>query len=511
MPVRTEGPPPPSPRPVGSSGVEAPSGRDAADPAETGRSRLLADAGTLLAGRLAVAALGWAGTLLIVRSLSVDEFGRFTFIFGFLGLVATLTEFGIGRVAVAGILDEEHDRGAFAGAYVLLRTALGLGGYVAAVAVVALAGYPGDVIAGTAVAALALVIATPSHAYVAVFQAENRLRPIATASLLGQLSQIALTAAIAAAGGSMLLFTIPAVVGEVVIIAWHWRCARRLLALRYRLLWGAWAGLFREAVPLAIGGAMATAYYRIDSVMLSKLDTFAAVGVYGVAYKFVDVVHFVSTAVMIATLPVLVRAWPEQPEAFRDGFRRAFTILMLAAVLVVAEFLLFAEPVIATLYGPEYRAGADATRVVVAAECIAFFGSLAFTALVAAGRHRLYPFATFVGVVLNVGLNLWLIRAWSYQGAAITTLVTEVVVVGLLWAILLRQPGLRPSRLGRAARALPCGVAAVLAGALLDRLLPWPLAAVGTAVVFVAVVEVAGAAGAGGLRALAGRATEPSS
>lgn len=500
----------PSDRPPAPSGLQVPPDRPDTKASPPRGSRLLADAGTLLAGRLTVAVLGWAGTLLIVRSLSVDEFGRFAFIFGFLGLVATLTELGIGRVAVAGILDEKNDPGTFAGSYVLLRTALGIGGYMIAVAVVAATGYPGDVVRATAVAALVLVIATPSQAYVAVFQAENRLRPLATASVLGQLSQIGLTAAIATAGGSVLLFTIPAVIAEVVILGWHWRWGRRLLDLRYRFLWGAWGRLFREAVPLALGGALATAYYRIDSVMLSKLDSFASVGVYGVAYKFVDVVHFVSTAMMIATLPVLVRAWPDHPTRFRDGFRRAFTILMLAAVLVVVEFLLFAEPLVETLYGAEYGAGADATRIVVVAEAIAFFGSLAFTALVATGRHRLYPVATLVGVVLNVGLNLWAIPTWSYQGAAVTTLVTELVVVGLLWLILLRQPGLRPSNLGPAARALPCGVVGLLVGALLARLVPWPLAAAGTAVVFLAAANAAGAAGPGGLRALAGEESEVS-
>lgn len=469
----------------------------------------MADAGTLLAGRLAVAALGWAGTLLIVRSLTVDDFGRFAFVFGLLGLVSTLTELGIGRVAVAGIIDDRGDPGTFAGSYVLLRTALGVGGYVIAVAVVVLAGYPGDVVGATAVGALVLVIATPSHAYVAVFQAQNRLRPIAAASVMGQLSQVGLTAAIAAAGGSVLLFTIPAVLCELVIIAWHWRWARRLLDLRYRLLWGAWAGLFKEAVPLAVGGVLATAYYRIDSVMLSKLDTFSSVGIYGVAYKFVDVVHFVSTAMMIVTLPVLVRAWPDHPDRFRAGFRRAFLILMLAAVLVVVEFLLFADPVIEILYGSDYRAGAGATRIVVAAEGIAFFGALVFTALVATGRHRLYPVVTFVGVALNVGLNLWLIPAWSYQGAAVTTLVTEVVVVALLWLVLVRHPDLRPSGLAPAARALPCGVVAALAGGFSAQLVPWPLAATATALVFLGTVELAGAAGPGGLRALAGDDPQP--
>lgn len=466
-------------------------------------SRLVADAGALVAGRLGVAAVGWIGTLLIVRSLSVDEFGRFSFIFGFLGLVATVTELGIGRLAVAGIVTRGDDAGAFAGTYVLLRGALGLAGYAVAVVVVMAAGYPADVVRATAVAGLVLVIATPSHAYVAVFQAHGRLRPVALGSFLGQLGQFALTAALAADGGSVLLFTIPAVICELVILAWHRRCARRLLELRYRVMWSTWGSLVREAIPLAIGGVLATAYYRIDSVMLSKLDTFSAVGIYGVAYKFVDVVHFVPSALMLATLPVLVRSWPHHPLQFGAAFRRAFMLLALGACLIVVEFVLFAEPVIDALYGDDYLAAAGPTLFVVGGECVAFFGALAFTTLVASGRHRLYPFVTLLGLALNVGLNLWLIPIRSFHGAAAATLVTEIVVVALLWLALLRHRDLRPSNLGAAWWILITGLVAAAFGAGLRQVLPWPAAAAGTGVAFLACAEVLLAtAGRGGLRSL---------
>ena len=465
--------------------------------------RLVGDAGALVAGRLGVALLGWLGTLLIVRTLSVDEFGQFTFVFGLLGLVATVTELGIGRLAVTGILDED-DPGSFAGTYVLLRVALGLLGYAVAVGVVVAAGYPGGVVTATAVAALVLVIATPSHAYVAVFQAYDRLRLMAPAAVVGQLGQVGLTAAIAASGGSVLRFTLPAVACEVVIFCWHRRLAHRLLRLRYRVRWRAWWALVREAVPLAIGGALATVYYRIDSVMLSKLDTFSSVGIYGVAYKFVDIAHFVPSAMMLATLPVLVRAWPDQRRQFADGFRRAFTVLLLVGALVVVEFLLFAEPLIEALYGQPYVPAAGAARLVVAAECLAFFGALAFTTLVAVGRHRIYPLVTMAGVVVNIGLNLWLIPARSFRGAAMATLATEVVVVAALWAVLLRHADLRPSGLGPALRALPCAVVAALVGAGLAEVVPWPLAAAATAAAFVAGAAWSGAAGRDGLRALVG-------
>jgi hypothetical protein len=54
-----------------------------------------------------------------------------------------------------------------------------------------------------------------------------------------------------------------------------------------------------------------------------------------------------------------------------------------------------------------------------------------------------------------------------------------------------------------AARAVPCGLVAVTAGALLASLVPWPFAAAGTGLVFLAAANLVGAAGPGGLRALA--------
>ena len=66
-------------------------------------SQITSNASALLAGRLAVAAMGWAGTVLIVRSLSEDQWGRFTLVFSLLGMASVVTEMGLGRVAITGV------------------------------------------------------------------------------------------------------------------------------------------------------------------------------------------------------------------------------------------------------------------------------------------------------------------------------------------------------------------------------------------------------------------------
>lgn len=466
----------------------------------TAEPGLLANSGALVASRLAIAVLGWSGTVLISRSLSLEQFGQFTLIFTVLGLMSVITDMGIGRIAVSGMLDSSSaDPGAFAGTYVVLRATLGAVGYVLVLLVVWAVGYPAVVLEATAVAGVVILLATPSHALDVVFQARLRMGTVAASHAGGMLAQLALTAAIAAAGGSVLLFTVPAVLCELVVICWKLPLARRLLPLRFRVELRTWRALLREAAPLSLGIGLATVYYRIDTVLLSKLDSFDSVGIYGVAYKFVDVMHFVATAVTIPLLTLLVRAWPADLSGYRDALRRGAALLGLLGGLALTGLLGFAGPVTSILYGANYAAGADATRVLALSELLTFFASLALTCLIAAGRHRGYPLVMLGGLVLNIGLNLVAIPRWSYLGAAFATLVTELVVATVMWSLLLRLDGVRPLRLGGLV-GVPVAVGVALAvGAGADQVVAWPVAATAACLVYVGVAGVLGVTRAAGL------------
>jgi O-antigen/teichoic acid export membrane protein len=438
---------------------------------------LLPNTAALVAARYAVAALGWIGTLIIVRSLSVEEFGRFSFVFSLLGLLSVFADLGLGRVAIRGLVGPGSDPARFAGTLLVLRAVLGAVSYGLAVGFVTLAGYPAEVVRATALAGLVVLLATPAHAVEAVFQAHLRLPVVAVGNVLGQLAQLALIAALAVRGGSVVLFTLPAVACEVVILAWRLQRVTRLQHLRLNLDWQRTRALVREAVPLATGQVLGVFAYRVDAVMLSRLDSFDAVAVYSVAYKFADIAHYVPSALMVSLLAVMAAAWPDDPAGVAAAFRRGFVLLAVAGVLLAVQFAVVARPLIALLYGQEYAAGAGAARVVVLAEAVGAFGALAFTTLVAVGRHRWYPLASLLGLAANVGLNLWLIRIASYDGAALATLVTEVLVVGLLAVPVLGLRWLRPLPWRALARAAFAGAASGAVTLAVGQVAPWPVAA----------------------------------
>ena len=470
---------------------------EAAEPLRVGDG-LLSNAGALMAGRLAIALMGWVGTVLITRTLSRTQFGQFALVFSVLGMLSIFTEMGIGRVAISGVLDPTRDRATFAGTYVLLRSSLGLLGYLLALGFVVVAGYPPVVVRTTAIAGLVVLLATPTHAYNVAFQSMLQMPRVAVAEVLGQVAQLGLTIAIALRGGTVAWFAVPAVLCEIVIFSIKLPMAHRLMPFRYVIDAKVWWSLLREAVPISVGTALSTVYYRLDSVMLSKLDTYESVGLYNVAYKFVDLAHFGSTALTIPVLTLLVRSWPHDDAAFRNAVRRGVSILAVIAAAVVAEIAAFSTEVLGLLY-PKYVAAAGATRLLVLSECIAYFGTFAFSILLATGRHRGYPLVTGAGLVLNVVLNLVLIPRYSYHAAALNTLLTELLVAVLLWLVVRRLPNLRNLGIARLG-AIPLVVAAGAAtGYTVKQVTPWPLAAVLTAVVVLGLCEVLHVAGPGRL------------
>jgi O-antigen/teichoic acid export membrane protein len=473
-----------------SEGDAIVNGSGPAPDSPSGGAGLVGNASALLVGRLVVAALGWTGTVLIVRSLDAEAFGQFAFVFSLLGMMSIVSDLGMGRVAIRGVLDPERDQAEFAGTYIVLRSVLGLVAYLLAVGFVVIAQYPQVVVHATIVGGLVVLLATPSHAYHIAFQSLLRMRTVAVAGVLGQFAQLAVTVALVTIGGTVVWFVVPAVVAELVILGLLVPRAHQLMSFRYAVRPGIWREIAKEAVPLSIGGALFTLYNQVDTVMLSKLDTFASVGTYGVAYKFAELARFVATAITTPMLTMLVTSWAVDAVRFRGVVQRATALMAFLGGLLVVESVLFAEPVVVLLYGESYRPAGAVTGLLVTAIVVSFFALLAVNVLIAAEDHLVYPLVAAIGLAVNVALNAVLIPNRSFTGAALATIVTEVVVLVLLVGATSRLSGLRPIRFRFLPRAIVVVGLAATAGWGVDLVAPWPVAAVVSVTVYLVAADL---------------------
>lgn len=466
---------------------------------------LLTGAGVLATARYVVAVMGWIGSAIIARRLTSDEFGAFTTVFSLLGIVGLLSELRMSRLVLNAIGTADDDEaGRVVGSYVALRIVVGLAGYVVAVAVALIGDFGDDVVRGTVLGGTILVILSTWYALILLFQARMWLRSIAMSQVVGMVVQLAMVIAVAVAGlNTVVWFTLPAVVNACVGLAWVSIAVHRVLRVRLSVDLTTWWTWLKEAAPLALGYALETVYFRIDVLMLSLMSaTLAPVGLYGIGYKFSDLVGALPMALLGPALALMVAAYGTHPDRFHRTFRTTLIVLFAVGVGVGVGFAVFAEDAIRVLYGSRYAPAEGAARLLVTGQVLHFFTSLCFTTLIAAGRNRLYPVAAVTGVLMNVGLNLALIPEYSYRGSAVATIITEVLVLVVLLAGTVRIPGVRPWPIRALGRTLVAGAVLAAGLAVLRPLVPWPLLAVASPIVYLGLLHVLAIDGPGGLRVL---------
>jgi O-antigen/teichoic acid export membrane protein len=187
-----------------------------------------------------------------------------------------------------------------------------------------------------------------------------------------------------------------------------------------------------EGVFFSIAGSAATVYNDIDKIMLSKLADLASTGVYGAAYRVIDV----------SMTPIRSLAAAAYPRFFRKGidgigatYAYALTLLAKAAVYgsaASAGLWLFA-PILPHILGSKYDAVVPAVRWLALIPFLRCIHSFLADALSGAGLQRTRMAIQVSAALVNIGLNLVILPRYSWRGAAWTSLACDGLLVAMFW------------------------------------------------------------------------------
>jgi O-antigen/teichoic acid export membrane protein len=190
-----------------------------------------------------------------------------------------------------------------------------------------------------------------------------------------------------------------------------------------------------EGVEYAFASSTASAYNDLDKTMLSHYGMSAANGIYGMAYRIIEMGTAPLASIQLAAQPRLFQlaaSGPNEPIILGRRLLRHGLLVSTAAALCM--FVL--APVIPLLTGPGFSEGISALRWLC---LIPIFRSVHWTTggvLTAIGLQRYRTLTQITVVVLNFGLNLWLIPLHGWRGAAWASLATDGTLGILNWSVL---------------------------------------------------------------------------
>jgi O-antigen/teichoic acid export membrane protein len=193
----------------------------------------------------------------------------------------------------------------------------------------------------------------------------------------------------------------------------------------------------REGTYFSVSLSAHTIYNDIDKTMLARLATLDAAGVYGAAYRLVDMVFLPVSSLLAASYAQFFQHGVGGLRATARFARRLLPFGVGYGLIATVGLYLLA-PLVPVILGDQYRETSAAVRWLAVLPFIKGFHYFGADALTGAG-HQGARTGIQVGVaLLNVLLNCWLIPLYSWQGAAVASILSDGLLALGVWTMVWR-------------------------------------------------------------------------
>jgi len=189
-----------------------------------------------------------------------------------------------------------------------------------------------------------------------------------------------------------------------------------------------WPKAFFLAIPLGASTILMQIYDNLDTIMLGIMNNPTAVGIYNAAYRMFYIFAGVFSLWLAAALPIACKRMSED-QAGTKTFLEKFMRLTLLLIIPVTTLVCLASPLIIRIFfGNEYGESILALRYLIWALIpLAVSNTYGSLVLIPAGLFNQFLISVGAGALANIVLNIILIPKFSYIGAAVATIIAQVV------------------------------------------------------------------------------------
>lgn len=383
----------------------------------------------------------------LTRVLEPEGYGDFTIVLTYISIFAVLVDFGLTLTTVQLISEKGANEERLLGNLVALRTVSAFF-FLALAPIIALAfPYTSAIKVGIAVSALSYLLFANSQLLVGLFQKRFLIWQPTLAELLNRLTVLALVIA----AGTVIDLTVVQILwmfvaGNVVHLFTTLLFARKHVSLKPAWDLNEWKRILKRSWPIGVSILFNLIYLRGDILFMSFYRSSAEIGLYGAAYKVVDVMTTIPVAYMGLALPVLVLAYSKhKPSELNTGLQSAFDYFSILAIGFVFGSIALGVPVMEFISGAEFSESGRVLWILGPAASIVFFGSLFGHAVVAVNKQRLMTLGyAFVGALAIIGYLLF-IPPYGMYGAAWVTVGSETLITALTFLVVYRSTRFVPN------------------------------------------------------------------
>ena len=263
----------------------------------------------------------------------------------------------------------------------------------------------------------------------AVFQANIKMGSVIISELSGRLVTLLLVVLIINSGGGLYQVLFVTAMGSLVTALLSIILVQRFINIRPTINLRYGFGLFRKSIPLALALLINIVYFKADTIIISLFRDNTEVGIYGLSYRLLEASLIFPTFFIGSLFPVITDYAINQPHKLKSFVQKAFDILVMASIPLMAGGIIISEYLIKAVAGDKFWGSVFAFQILIAASPLIFINGLFGNMIIAKNREKEALWLNILALLFNLSLNIIFIPIYGFITAAIVTLVSEIVIM----------------------------------------------------------------------------------
>lgn len=176
-------------------------------------------------------------------------------------------------------------------------------------------------------------------------------------------------------------------------------------------------------------------YSKVDILMIGHFCSENNVGYYSNSIKVINTVLTAVTAITAVYLPRLSSLAADNKERFAELAREGLDIILFITIPCCTGLILVSDSFVCLIFGENFANASKALSILCPLIIIKGVGDLInYQVIISVGREKYFLITTTLAAIINILLNYYLIPLYQQNGAAIASVISELVVnVGMLF------------------------------------------------------------------------------
>lgn len=366
---------------------------------------------------------------LSARYLGPSNYGLLNYGASILSFFTIISRLGLESILVNEMLRTPEKRGSYLGTALVMRLFTSIGSLFCIMCIVRVLEPDNQVLHVITLLQSFAVILQTYEVFNYWFQMELKMKYVSIATMIALTVVGAWRVTLLATNATVYFFALSnsiqyLVCGGVVIFLFFRQ--KKELKLSFDRKDG--AQLLSKSYHFIISGLAVTLYTQIDKIMIGKFLDTEAVGIYTAAATIATLWECVPNALIHSARPLIIKQREENREKYIRRFQQLLLVITLLSVAVGVGISLLGRFIVRFLYGDSYLGATLPLSILIWSTGFAMIGTARGIWIVAEGHNRYVKYYIFIGAIINVVMNFVAIQFLGITGAALTTLISQIVI-----------------------------------------------------------------------------------